>query len=164
MVAEQMRKLIGYNQWAWRRVFASVEKLDPADYHAERALFQGSIHGTLVHSMAAEWIWLSRCQGESPTALFDPHDYADFTAVEAAWREIFHKWANTVQWLDDAQCARMVDYRNTRGSGFALALVDIIQHVANHAIEHRSQLTPILAGLGAPTQPLDYMLFMVRGR
>jgi uncharacterized damage-inducible protein DinB len=164
MIAEQMRKLMAYNQWAWRRLFASAAKLDTADYQAERMLFQGSIHGTLVHSMAAEWIWLSRCQGESPTVLFDPHDYADFTAVQAAWAEIFHKWANTVQWLDDAQCARMVDYRNTRGSGFALALADIIQHVANHATEHRSQLTPILAGLGAPTQPLDYMLFMVRGR
>jgi uncharacterized damage-inducible protein DinB len=58
--------------------------------------------------------------------------------------------------------ARPVEYRNTRGNGFTLTLVDIVQHVANHATEHRSQITPILFQLGQPTQPLDFMLFCLR--
>ena len=163
MGADQIRKLFGYNSWAWRRVFPSVEELDFETYHAPRQIFgKSSIHQILVHAMSAEFVWWSRCQGESPTALFDPGDYADFTAVHAHWREIIHKWANFVQWLSEEDCLQPVSYYNTRGAAFTLQLIDIMQHVVNHATEHRSQLTPILYNLNAPTPPLDYILYQIR--
>ena len=75
MIADQMRKLFAFNDWAWQRVFASVEKLSDEDYHAQRLLFEGSIHNTLVHCLAAEFIWFSRLQGISPESVFDPQEF-----------------------------------------------------------------------------------------
>jgi uncharacterized damage-inducible protein DinB len=162
MIADQMRKLFAFNSWAWQRVFASVEKLNDQDYHAPRQLFEGTIHGTLVHCLSAESIWLARCEGVSPDSLLDPQEYSGFTAVRENWRPVAANWARYVQGLSDAQCAQVIEYRNTRGNGFSLQLVDILQHVVNHATEHRSQLTPILYHLEVPTQPLDYMRFQLR--
>jgi uncharacterized damage-inducible protein DinB len=164
MIADQMRKLFDYNYWAWRRVFASIKKLDPADYMAVRPVFNqdDSLHRLLVHSLAAESIWLARCHGHSPNALLDLADFPDFPAVEELWATVEDDWQNFLRGLNDTDLVRPVEYRNTRGNGFTLTLVDIVQHVANHATEHRSQITPILFQLGQPTQPLDFMLFCLR--
>jgi uncharacterized damage-inducible protein DinB len=157
-----MRTLFAFNSWAWQRVFATVEKLSEDDYHAPRHLFEGSIHGTLVHCLSAESIWLARCEGVNPDSLFDPQEFSGLAAVRENWQPVADNWARYVQGLSDDQCARVIEYRNTRGSGFSLQLVDILQHVVNHATEHRSQLTPILYHLEVPTQPLDYMRFQLR--
>ena len=162
MVAEQMRKLFAFNSWAWERVYASVDKLDDEAYHKPRQLFEGSIHGTLVHCLTAEFIWFARIEGVSPRMILDPADYENFAAVKAAWRPITEQWERFVEALTDEQCLQVIDYRNTRGHGFSLLLVDILQHVINHATEHRSQLTPLLTHLDVPTEPLDYMFFLLR--
>lgn len=162
MIANQMRKLFAFNTWAWDRVFDSVEKLPAEEYVAPRQLFEGSIHATLVHCLSAETIWLARCEGNSPEALFDPRAYADFAAVRESWQPVTERWQRYLEELNDESCAQLIAYRNTRGNGFSLPLVDILQHVANHATEHRSQLTPLLYHLALPTQPLDYMLFQLR--
>lgn len=164
MIADQMKKLFNFNHWAWQRVYASVQELSEADYMAVRPVFNqdDSIHSLLVHCLAAESIWLSRCLGHSPKALFHPADFADFAAVQSRWATVEDDWHNFLRGLSDADMARPVEYRNTRGNGFTLVLVDILQHVANHATEHRSQITPILFQLGRPTQPLDFLHYCLR--
>ncbi len=159
MISDQMRRLFSYNSWAWQHVFKSVEKLDQETYHAPRPIFNNSVHSLLVHSMAAEHIWYMRCQGESPTSIFAPADYPDFAAIAKAWGPIRHSWANYLQWLSDDDCKQFIDYRNTSGTPYSLRLADILQHVINHATEHRSQITPVLYELGVPTEPLDYMRY-----
>lgn len=159
MLSDQMRRLFSYNAWAWQHVYVSVEQLDHEAYHAPRPLFNHSIHSILVHCMTAEYIWYTRCQGESPTDLFNPADFADLTAVLQAWSPVRHSWANYLQWLSDEDCKQFVEYRNTSGTPFTLRLADLLLHVVNHATEHRSQLTPILYDLGVPTKPLDYMRY-----
>jgi uncharacterized damage-inducible protein DinB len=162
MIADQMRKLFAFNDWAWQRVFASVEKLGVEDYHAQRLLFEGSIHNTLVHCLSAEYIWLSRLQGVSPKTVFDPQEFANFRAILARWQPVTGRWESFIQSLTDEQCGQLTEYRNTRGNGFSMLVVDILQHVINHATEHRSQLTPVLYHLDLPTLPLDYVYFRLR--
>lgn len=163
MLAEQMRILFDYNVWAWNHVLASVVKLDDTVYKEKRPLFdQTSLHELLVHSLAAESIWLSRCLGHSPTSMFDPDAYNDGTAVQQHWAAVRDDWASFLRGLNDKDMDRIIEYRNTRGSGFSLKLADVLQHVINHATEHRSQMTPILSQLGVPTPPLDYMRFRIR--
>jgi uncharacterized damage-inducible protein DinB len=162
MLADQLRKLFQFNDWAWGRTFSSVNSLDEAAYHASRQLFDGTVHKTLVHCLSAEYIWLERCNGRSPNALFDPRDFADARAIEERWTEITSGWWSLLSDLDDADFKHLITYRNTRGEAYSLPLKDICQHVINHATEHRSQLTPYLFAAGYPTDPLDYMLFCLQ--
>lgn len=159
MLAEQIRKFFSFNTWAWERVFASVNQLEEDVYHAQRHLFEKTIHATLVHCFAAEYIWLERCQGRSPESLFGPHEFADAIALQERRAEIADGWQTFLAELEDDDFGRDVAYRNTRGDQFVVPLKDICQHVVNHATEHRSQITPILFFEGVPTKHLDYMYF-----
>lgn len=159
MSIQQIQKLFTYNAWAWDHVFASVAKLDAAAYQSPQPFFWGSIHGLLVHSLTAEWIWYNRCQGSSPTHILSPDDYPDFVAVRSAWLPVREGWFNYVNAMADKTLDQIIAYQNTRGDHYTLRLADLLQHVMNHATEHRSQLTPTLYNLGFPTPPLDYMAF-----
>lgn len=163
MLAEQIRTLFDYNLWAWNHVLTSMVKLSEADYMAKRPLFaQTSLHEQLVHCLAAESIWLSRCLGSSPTTMFDPNAYAGLTAVQQQWATVRDDWSNFLRGLTNDAVQRDIPYHNTKGDSFNLKLADILQHVVNHATEHRSQMTPVLFQLGVPTPPLDYMRFRLR--
>lgn len=159
MIADHMRRLFSYNTWAWQQLFVSIEKLDATAYHASRPLFHNSLHGILVHSLNAEYIWFSRSQGDSPTTTLNPADFPDFTAVRHFWGPVRHGWANYLQWLSDENCKKFIEYRNTAGVPHTIRLLDLLQHVVNHGTEHRSQITPWLTELGVPTPPLDYLNF-----
>ena len=159
MLLESLQKRLAYHEWAWQQIFDSIKQLDEAEYKKDRGYFWGSMHGMLVHGMAAEVIWLSRSKGVSPKTLLDPDDYPDLSSVLSHWeivavdlREFIHSIT-----LDDL--ARTVEYRSTEGDIKQLNQLDIIQQVLNHATEHRSQLTPTLFNLGVPTCWMDYMYF-----
>lgn len=162
MLLAQIQNLYAYNNWAWDHVFGSLEKLPDEVYKAARPFFWESLHGVTVHSMAAEAIWLARIQGSSPAGMPSPADFADFMAVKERWLMLRTAWEAFLHSLSTEELAREVVYRNTRGNGFTLPLADILLHVANHATEHRSQMTPVLYALGVGTEPLDYMRFCLR--
>ncbi len=162
MLAAQFQRLFAYNQWAWRQVFPSLAQLSDAEYKADRPFFWGSLHGLMVHAVAAESIWLARLHGDSPSSLLQPADFADFAAVRAQWEAGNARWQSYLSSLTDTDLPRIIAYRNTRGDANQLPVSDIVQQVANHATEHRSQMTPVLFELGAPTPPLDYLRFCLQ--
>lgn len=164
MIIKHFQQLFAYNAWAWDRVFPSLERLDPAEYHKEREVFWGSLHDLAVHALSAEWIWLRRISGDSPTALLDPADFPDFAMVRATWLPVRSEWTRLLETLTAQDLPRPVSYRTTGGTPHTLPLLDILQHVPNHATEHRSQMTPVLDALGVPTEPLDYMRFRLEAQ
>jgi uncharacterized damage-inducible protein DinB len=162
MPITHFQRLYAYNNWAWDHVFTSLEKIDITDYLAERPFFWGSLHGLAVHGLTAEWLWLARLMGNSPTNMLDPAGYPDFAAVKTHWLQVRGEWGDYLDGLTNADLPATLEYRNTRGHGFTLVVQDVLHHVFNHATEHRSQMTPILHQLGHPTPALDYIFFAVR--
>jgi uncharacterized damage-inducible protein DinB len=56
-----------------------------------------------------------------------------------------------VDGLTDADLPRVVEYKNTRGQAFRAPLGVLLQHVANHATHHRSEIATMLTILsGSP--------------
>jgi uncharacterized damage-inducible protein DinB len=159
MSVDRMRRLYDYNLWAWNRVFPSVEQLSAEEYARDRGSFWGSIHQALVHSMSAEWIWLSRIHGTSPDRMLAAQDFADFAAVQTHWMPINAEFQTYVGSLTDGDLQRTVVFSTTGSREGTMILGDLLQHVINHATEHRSQISPVLWTLGVPTPPLDYMLY-----
>lgn len=160
MLASQFDRLYAYNEWAWQQLFPSVARLNHADYVLDRGFYWGSIHGMLVHCLTAEWIWLSRLQGSSPSSFLNPADYADFAAVQARWEPVNAALRAYVAALTDAELDRDVVYHTTSGREYRNRRADVLSHLINHATEHRSQLTPTLFQIGVPTPPLDFILFV----
>lgn len=159
MTVQSVNRLFAYNQWAWRRVFPSLAALPAAEYFAERPFFWNSLHGLAVHGFSAERNWLLRIAGESPSSLTSASEFASFAEVQAAWEPLWRDWQNLIDTLSPAALERYLHYRNTEGIGYQVVLDDVLRHVFNHATEHRSQMTPLLAQLGHPTEPLDFARF-----
>lgn len=157
-----LQKLFAFNEWAWQQVLNAAEKLTDSQYKEEGPFFWGSIHGTLVHCLFAEFAWHARLTGSSPTSMFRPADFAGLSDVRVRWAGVNADLRAFVDSLAESDLARPVTYANTRGDQYTLSTGDILRHVANHATEHRSQLTPVLYNLGAPTEPLDYMRYCLK--
>ena len=155
------RTLFVYNEWAWQRIFSSLEALSQVDYYAERPFFWGSLHGLAVHGYSAEWIWYHRCQGNAPGASPSEDDYATLADLRADWDPLREAWREYVSALAANDLERVVFYRNSKGASLSVPLKDILRHVVNHGTEHRSQMTPVLHQLGHPTSPLDYIYFIL---
>ena len=51
----------------------------------------------------------------------------------------------------EADLARTIDYKNSQGQAFHVALGVLLQHVTNHATHHRSEIATMLTMLsGSP--------------
>jgi uncharacterized damage-inducible protein DinB len=160
MTPQEIQTLVDYHYWATHRLLTVVEPLSPEQFTRDLGNSFRSVRDTLSHLQAAEWVWLSRLQGESP-ASFPPHErFQDVGAVRAGWAVTEAGWRALVSTLDAAGLDRVHEYRLMNGQPGSTPVSQIIQHVVNHATYHRGQVTTMLRQLGAaPAQSLDMIAF-----
>jgi uncharacterized damage-inducible protein DinB len=103
-----------------------------------------------AHLYGADWIWLSRWKGTSPTAV--PGDeLTTMAAVRRTWDPLEAEQTAFVDGLRDADLARVVEFKNTEGKPYRAPLGQLLQHVANHATHHRSEIATMVTMLsGSP--------------
>lgn len=159
MYVHSISRLFEYNKWAWRRVFPSLEALSEEEYFAERPFFWQSFHGLTAHGYGAEQVWLQRLEGHSPSRLPGASEFASFDELQAAWGPLWEAWGEFLGTLTESRFNDFLEYRNIEGTAYVLKVDDVLRHVFNHATEHRSQMTPVLAQLGHPTEPLGFGRF-----
>ena len=94
--------------------------------------------------------------GESPSSLPGASEFSTFADLREEWFQLWEAWQAYVGSLTTGSLDETLRYRNIEGIKYELKMDDVLRHVFNHATEHRSQLTPVLAQLGHPTEPLDY--------
>ena len=160
MLAAALRSLYDYNAWANARVLAASASVSHAQLVESRGANFDSLRGTLVHTMAAQWLYLERWQGRSPRAMPQAADFADCSAIAARWAEIERATQAFVTGLGDAEVARVVEYTNFQGERWAYPLWQQMMHQVNHATQHRSEAAIILTELGASPGGLDLLFFV----
>ncbi|HXZ43620.1 MAG TPA: DinB family protein, partial [archaeon] len=69
MNRQDILTLYDYNAWANARVLGTVEPLTAEAFLRDLKSSFPSVRDTLAHILAAEWIWLRRWHGESPSKL-----------------------------------------------------------------------------------------------
>jgi uncharacterized damage-inducible protein DinB len=155
-----IRLLYNYNAWANRRILDMASQLSPDQLLSRVGAGFDSIHDILVHTMAAQWIWLSRWQGVSPTSLFNPAEFPDLAAIRSRWETLETETQAFVAGLSEASLDETIAYRNTRGRPFAYRLWQMMAHQVNHATQHRSEVAAILTHLGHSPGDLDLLVYL----
>ena len=141
-------------------MFEALEALPPDQINRDMGNSFKSIRDTVTHMYAAEWVWYSRWQGTSPTALLTTDTFADLAALRSAWIEQERKIRTFVEELGDAGMPRVFAYTMFNGQSSGSPFWQMLQHVVNHGSYHRGQVTTMLRQLGAqPPQPLDMIAF-----
>jgi uncharacterized damage-inducible protein DinB len=160
MTHHELRSLVDYHYWARDRMLAAVEALSHDQFVRGLDNSFASVRDTLSHLHGAEWIWLSRLAGTSPTSSLPHERFPDLTTVRAAWADTEAAVRAFVEGLDAAGLERVIEYRLLSGQPGASRTWHILQHVVNHATYHRGQVTTMLRQLGAaPPASTDLIAF-----
>ena len=160
MSVSYFQTLYNYNAWANQRVPDSAAQLTTEQLQATGSASFDSIFATMVHTISAQWMWLSRWQGISPRAMFDPAGFADLAAVRTRWEQLEQDTQAFVSSLDDQALERVVEYTNTKGQPFAYPLWQLMLHQVNHATQHRSEVAAMLTQFGQSPGGLDLIFYL----
>ena len=164
MHLQDIHNLYEYNYWANHRLLDVVETLSHEQFTKDLRSSHGGIHGTLVHIMAAEEIWLKRWKGESPTGLRKPEEFPTFEAMSDHWDMVEHEMMGFCHMLkSDDYITRMTTYKTIEGKSFSQPLYQMMQHLVNHSSYHRGQVSLMLRQLGAEPVPTDFLVFFDAG-
>src|SRR5205085_10160354 len=87
MQQQDLRPLLDFHYWARTRVLDAADQLNPEQWTRDLGSSFPSVRDTAVHTYSAEYVWLHRLQGLSPTAHLLPESYPNATALRADWVE-----------------------------------------------------------------------------
>jgi uncharacterized damage-inducible protein DinB len=152
MSVAMVRDLYGYHRWANRRLFDVAAALGEAACARELGAHFSvpTLTRMFAHIYGADLNWLKRWHGSSPTEspFFDIPSMAE---VRTRWDTLEAEQKAFVDGLSESDLTRPVDYKTSRGEAFRAPLGVLLQHVANHATHHRSEIATMLTILsGSP--------------
>ena len=152
MSTPMVRDLYDYHRWANRRLYDFAAGLgEPTCARDVGPQFSyPRVTRMFAHLYGADWVWLSRWKGTSPTAV--PGDeLTTMQVVRERWDALEAEQKAFVDALTDADLARVVSYKNTEGKAYQAPLGQLLVHVANHATHHRSEIATMVTMLrGSP--------------
>jgi uncharacterized damage-inducible protein DinB len=152
-------RLFDYTEWANHRTVRASATLGVADWRKDLGASHGGVRGTLAHMLGAEWIWLERFKGVSPTSRIDEAEFQDVLALKERWAVIERHRRDWLAGLREKDLPATVEYRALDGKPYAAPLWQLAQHVANHSTLHRGQVVALLRQLGAKPAATDLLLF-----
>lgn len=162
MRIQEIETLYDYTYWATRRVLAACGRVRQDQFLAPVGQSFGSLRGTLVHALDAEYGWRILCQEQS-TRSFDTLTEEAFPDVEALaqrWGAEERAMRAYLAGLTDADLDGMVRYTTGEGLRRERVLWHCLVQVINHATQHRSEAAMLLTSYGASPDNLDFTVFL----
>ncbi len=160
MNIRDLHELINYHYWATYRLIDAVEPLTPEQFTRSMGNSFASVRDTLVHLYSAEWVWLSRWQGVSPTTLLSNDLFPDVATARKTFQQHEKKVRDFWKSVDRDNVGQVLQYKTIAGQEFESPLWQMQVHVVNHGTYHRGQLTTMLRQLGAaPPKATDLIVY-----
>jgi uncharacterized damage-inducible protein DinB len=154
-----IRELYEYSWWANARSLEAASMVSREEFTKEIGGSFSSLRGTLAHLYGAEWVWLERWRGTSPSSLPSALDFPDVEAIRSHWEKVERGQREFLEGLDTARLGESLTYTNLQGETWTYTLWRILAHVVNHASYHRGQVATLLRQLGKPPLSTDLLLY-----
>jgi len=151
--------LFDYNAWANERALGAAGALSQEQFLRDLGNSFPSLRDTLAHILGAEWIWLRRWQGDSPSSGLAAADFPTVASLEDRFAALDRERRAFLDTLSEEGLARPFSYRDLAGNAHSLRLVESLQHLVNHGTYHRGQITTMLRQLGAKPVSTDMSRF-----
>jgi len=156
---DELRELFAYNRWANHRILDAAAKLSAEALDKDLGSSFPSVRATLAHILSAEWVWLSRWKGTSPTGVPDSWDLSTLDSIRKRWAEVEREQQEFIDALGEDDLRRAVSYRNIKGQPFTSTMAQMLRHVVNHSTYHRGQVVTMLRQLGAEAVSTDLITY-----
>jgi uncharacterized damage-inducible protein DinB len=163
-----IREHYDYHRWANRRLFDLAVGLGPEAVTRDMGKHWSfpTLKGMFAHVYGADRLWLARWKGESPKRIYGDADFASMADLRASWDALEAEQRAFVEGLGEVDLARPLEYQNTEGAQFRVALGPLLQHVVNHATHHRSEaatMITLISGSPPDTGISSYRNAVVKG-
>jgi uncharacterized damage-inducible protein DinB len=159
MTKAEIQMLYEYDKWANLKLIEVLATLTINQFKKDLGCSFGGIHGTLVHILSADKVWLSRWTNKIPT----PLKPEDIPAIEVAKKHMdtFQiEVGNFLRSLTDEQLNGPLQYTDFKGNTNAQLLRQQMQHKVNHSSYHRGQIVTMLRQLGIKPVSTDFINFL----
>src|SRR5262245_62832644 len=111
MTTDELQTLVDYHYWARDRMLDAIDQLTHEKFTRDLWNSFRSVRDTLAHCIGAEWLWRSRWEGGSPTALLDASGFPDAASVRRRWTEEERRLRAFIDRLGEDGVQRVFEYR-----------------------------------------------------
>lgn len=159
MIPADMLDLFRYNVWANERIIQSLRRLPLEALAQDLGGSFPTIRGTFAHIVSAEWVWLERWMGISPTSAPDWVTSADLSQLVSHLHEVQAKRNVFMAGLSEPDLTSSCSFTLLSGTAASHPLRDLFIHVTNHSTYHRGQMAAMLRRLGTPALSTDFLVY-----
>ncbi len=158
MTLQEIKTLHAFNAWASNRIFEATASLPPDQYMRDMKSSHGHIHGTLLHMVGAEKMWLARWQDKAEPFLA-AKDAPSHEELFALWQRVGFDMAKFLGTLTDKKLQGTFVMKMSNGATFEHILWQAFQHVVDHSTYHRGQIVTMLRQLGMTPPATGLIVF-----
>jgi uncharacterized damage-inducible protein DinB len=160
MQRSDLLTLYEYNYWANAQILAASATLSPEQWVAPTSHSFGSLRGTMVHTLDAEYGWRMLLQHQTATPLLEEETFPTVAALVEHWQTEEQAMHDYLHSLSDAALNEVISYEGDGGDERQRQLWHCLWHVVNHGTQHRSEAAAILTDYGASPGELDFTMFL----
>ncbi len=148
-----------FHGWGNQKLLRLSENLSDEALDASVPLGPGSLRATFVHMIGAQQIWLDRWKNR-PSGPFPTGEDWSIEKIRSELDSVDRELDEFLKASSVSGFGQAIEYANLKGERHRHRLSDLLLHVLNHAVHHRSQLLHFLKRQGQ-TIPggLDYIFF-----
>lgn len=163
MQADDVRMTFDYSYWAMDRLIIDLEQLTQAEFSAPAEVPHGSLQALLAHTLSAEhfqraW-WQGKPMAWQRESFEEPETPAAF---RDAWKANEGEMRAFIATLSDQDLRRPVSMEPRQHGSLPLGL--LVQHIANHTMQHRTEAAIVLTRAGHSPGDLDLLFYaLARG-
>lgn len=158
MTLSEARTLHAYSSWATNKIFETLSSLTQEQYTHGMNSSHGGIHGTMVHLVGAEKVWLERFQG-SPQPFLSENPPSTMSELRNIWENVGFDTAKWLGTMSDRRLSETFTMKTLKGETFTHQFGQAFQHLINHSSYHRGQIVTLLRQLGVKPPATDMIVF-----
>jgi uncharacterized damage-inducible protein DinB len=153
--------LYDYHYWATHRILDKADAVTAEQFTSPTPFPMGSLHQTLVHTLATEIYLLDWWQEKPRQPRLTAEDLPDVAAIRARWRQVETELRAYLATLDENGLDRIVSHTIPRyGMDYTAPLWSLILHATYHGAQHRSEAAQMLTEYGQSPGNLDLPVFL----
>jgi uncharacterized damage-inducible protein DinB len=160
MDVQDIHLIYNYNYWASGQILAAAANVTEEQFLAPASFPYGGLHGTLLHTLEAEWSWRALFQGIKDASELLSTDYPDLSAIKTRWREEETAMRAYLAGLRAEDMESHLRYTTDTGIKRDRILWHCLLHVVNHGTQHRSEAAALLTEYGQSPGDLDFTVFL----
>ena len=162
MKPAEIGTMYDYNYWANERILGTASTISQETFIAPSGFPRGSLRGTLLHILDAEFGWRMLLQHGTEEPDLAESDFPTLASIRSRWRDEEAAMRAYIGELSEQALETVVRYTNPQGAKRERVLWHCLYHLVNHGTQHRSEAAAILTEHGSSPGDIDFSIFSLQ--